>query len=85
VSQRTSQEIENTLEDLLAHGCDLLTMGQYLAPSKNHFPVKKYYTPDEFSNWGEKARKMGFRAALSGPLVRSSYRASSLYRAAGGS
>ena len=80
----TDAQIENTLEDLLAHGCDLLTIGQYLAPSKDHFPVKKYYTPGEFSNWGEKARKMGFKAALSGPLVRSSYRAGNLYRAAGG-
>ena len=78
----TETEIETTLKDLLARGCDLLTIGQYLAPSKNHFPVKKYYTPGEFSGWGEKARKMGFKAALSGPLVRSSYRALSLYREA---
>ncbi|HAF94725.1 MAG: lipoyl synthase [Elusimicrobia bacterium GWC2_51_8] len=78
----TDAQIESTLEDLLAHGCDLLTIGQYLAPSKNHFPVKKYYTPEEFSDWGQKARKMGFKAALSGPLVRSSYQALSLYRAA---
>ena len=80
----TDAQIETALEDLLAHNCDLLTIGQYLAPSKGHFPVKKYYTPEEFANWGEKAEKMGFKAALSGPLVRSSYQAGRLYHAAGG-
>ena len=80
----TDAQIETTLADLLAHGCDLLTIGQYLAPSKDHFPVKKYYTPEDFSRWGDKAGKMGFKAVLSGPLVRSSYRADRLYKSAGG-
>ncbi|HAT72712.1 MAG TPA: lipoyl synthase [Elusimicrobia bacterium] len=77
-------ELENTLADLAAHGCDLLTLGQYLAPSKTHRPVVKYYTEEEFSGWGEKARSLGFKAVLSGPLVRSSYRAAALYRSAKG-
>ena len=73
------EELRRAIEDLAGHGCDLLTLGQYLAPSKEHRPVEKYYTEDEFAGWGEKARAAGFKAVLSGPLVRSSYRASSLY------
>ena len=80
----TGAQIEQTLHDLRAHGCDLLTLGQYLAPSRTHFPVKRYYTPGEFAAWGKKAEKLGFKAALSGPLVRSSYRARWLYDRAGG-
>lgn len=75
----TQEEIERTLGDLAEHQCDLLTLGQYLAPSKSHRPVEKYYTHEEFAAWGEKARAAGFKAVLSGPLVRSSYRAGSLY------
>ncbi|OGR68713.1 MAG: lipoyl synthase [Elusimicrobia bacterium GWC2_61_19] len=78
----TPAELERTMADLAAHGCDLLTLGQYLAPSRTHRPVVKYYTEEEFSGWGEKARALGFKAVLSGPLVRSSYRAASLYRSA---
>jgi lipoic acid synthetase len=80
----TPAELEKALGDLVAHGCDLLTLGQYLAPSKAHRPVQKYYTEEEFARWGEKARALGFKAVLSGPLVRSSYRASSLYKEAHG-
>ncbi|OGR61949.1 MAG: lipoyl synthase [Elusimicrobia bacterium GWB2_63_22] len=75
----TGAELETALGDLVEHGCDLLTLGQYLAPTKTHRPVQKYYTEEEFARWGEKARAAGFRAVLSGPLVRSSYRASALY------
>lgn len=75
----TPEEIERTLGDLVEHHCDLLTLGQYLAPSNSHRPVEKYYTPEEFAAWGGKARAAGFKAVLSGPLVRSSYRAGSLY------
>lgn len=75
----TDEEIKNTLIDLLENNCDLLTMGQYLAPSKKHLPAEKYYTPEEFEEWGEKAKNMGFKAVLSGPLVRSSYKADYLY------
>ncbi|HAH32973.1 MAG TPA: lipoyl synthase [Elusimicrobia bacterium] len=80
----TDDQIETTLEDLLASGCDLLTIGQYLAPSKNHFQVKKYYTPEDFAGWCKKAREMGFKAVLAAPLARSSYQASRLYHNAGG-
>lgn len=73
------EELRRALEDLAAQGCDLLTLGQYLAPSKEHRPVEKYYTVEEFAYWGEKARSAGFKAVLAGPLVRSSYRASALY------
>jgi lipoic acid synthetase len=52
-----------------------LTMGQYLAPSKNHAPVARYIPPEEFEMWGDAARRMGFASVASGPLVRSSYRA----------
>ncbi len=80
----TAAELERALGDLVENGCDLLTLGQYLAPTKSHRPVAKYYTEEEFAGWGEKARSLGFKAVLSGPLVRSSYRASSLYREAAG-
>lgn len=72
-------ELLRAIGDLAANGCDLLTLGQYLSPSKEHRPVEKYYTVEEFSAWGEKARAAGFKAVLAGPLVRSSYRASALY------
>lgn len=75
----TPEELEKAMGDLVEHHCDLLTLGQYLAPSNTHRPVQKYYTEEEFALWGEKARKAGFKAVLSGPLVRSSYRASRLY------
>lgn len=73
------EELKKALEDLAAQGCDLLTLGQYLAPSKEHRAVEKYYTVEEFAYWGEKARAAGFKAVLAGPLARSSYRASGLY------
>ncbi|OGR44829.1 MAG: lipoyl synthase [Elusimicrobia bacterium GWA2_61_42] len=76
------EELEKALGDLAEHGCDLLTLGQYLAPSKTHRPVVKYYTEEEFARWGEKAKALGLKAVLSGPLVRSSYRAAQLYREA---
>lgn len=78
------EELERALGDLVSHGCDLLTLGQYLAPSKEHRPVAKYYTEEEFARWGERARAAGFKAVLSGPLVRSSYRAKALYEEARG-
>ncbi len=77
-------ELEKAIGDLAGQGCDILTLGQYLAPSRAHRPVVKYYTGEEFAEWGEKARKLGFKAVLSGPLVRSSYRAGSLYEEAHG-
>jgi lipoic acid synthetase len=80
----SEKELERVLLDLLACGCDVLTLGQYLAPSKKHMPVERYLTPEEFSAWEEKACKLGFKAALCGPLVRSSYHAGALYRKAKG-
>ncbi len=78
----SENEIESALADLREHGCDLLTLGQYLAPSREHLPVERYATPEEFLFWEERAEKLGFKAALCGPLVRSSYRAGALYRKA---
>src|SRR5210317_1714958 len=74
----TDKEIGKTLMDLKYAGCMCLTMGQYLAPSKNHAPVARYVAPDEFEMWAETARNMGFKAVAAGPLVRSSYRAHDL-------
>ncbi len=71
----TNNEIKKTLEDLRNVGCKLLTLGQYLAPSKDHVPVARYVPPEEFEMWAATARSMGFRAVAAGPLVRSSYRA----------
>lgn len=68
-------EVIEVMADLRQHGCDILTIGQYLAPSKDHLPVKKYYTPGEFKELEEVGLKLGFSHIESGPLVRSSYRA----------
>ncbi len=76
----TEREITETMEDLLNAGCDIMTMGQYLRPSKSHFPVNEYVHPDVFERLGEKARSMGFKAAASSPLVRSSYMAHEIFR-----
>ena len=71
----TVEEVESVMRDLVAHGCDLLTLGQYLQPSKAHLPVQRYYHPDEFARLKEKGLELGFRHVESGPLVRSSYHA----------
>ena len=75
----TASEIEQALRDLAGTGCDILTLGQYLQPSKGHLPVERFVHPDEFDAWREVALGMGFAAVVSGPLVRSSYRAGELY------
>jgi lipoic acid synthetase len=75
----TNAEIQQTLEDLLHAGCRLLTLGQYLPPSPQHYPLHRYLLPWEFDTWREKALKMGFVAAASGPLVRSSHQAERLF------
>jgi lipoic acid synthetase len=74
------EEIFNTLKDLLYSGCRLLTLGQYLRPTKAHLPVKRFVAPQEFDNWREIALEMGFNEAACGPFVRSSYHAKKLYR-----
>lgn len=71
----TWEEIVNLIEDLRNVNCDLLTIGQYLSPSKEHLSVAKYYHPDEFAELKRIGEKMGFLHVESGPLVRSSYQA----------
>jgi len=71
----TRDEVVETLADLRQVGCDRLTLGQYMRPSLEHLPVRKYWTPDEFEALGTVARQMGFIHVRSGPLVRSSYHA----------
>lgn len=75
----TMAQLEDSLADLLAHGCDIVTIGQYLQPSRNHLPVEKYYSPEEFSSLESTARKMGFGRVAAGPFVRSSYKAQDLF------
>jgi lipoic acid synthetase len=75
-------EITAAMRDLRAVGCDLLTITQYLRPSPRHHPVDRWVTPAEFDELGDEARALGFAGVMSGPLVRSSYRAGRLYRAA---
>jgi lipoyl synthase len=68
-------EVHQVMQDLLAHGCSMLTLGQYLQPSKAHLPVKAYITPAEFDKYGKIAKEMGFKQVASAPMVRSSYHA----------
>jgi lipoic acid synthetase len=75
----TSSEIRATLLDLKRSGCRLVTLGQYLAPSRDHWPMARYVTPAEFDQWGREARDLGFAGAASAPLVRSSYRAEAMW------
>ena len=71
----TKDEIANSIRDLANVGCSILTLGQYLSPSAQHVPVERFVHPDEFVQWREFARELGFRHVESGPLVRSSYHA----------
>jgi lipoic acid synthetase len=71
----TEDEIIATARDLRDAGVDIFTMGQYLAPTGNHHPVRRYYTPEEFTELGNQARALGFHHVESAPLVRSSYMA----------
>ena len=71
----TEEEILEVARDLRACGVDIFTMGQYLAPTGNHHPVRRYYTPGEFAELGRQARQLGFHHVESAPLVRSSYMA----------
>jgi lipoic acid synthetase len=68
-------EIESTLQDLRAHDCQMLTLGQYLQPSRDHLPVDRYLEPVEFEALANLARELGFTSVASAPLVRSSYHA----------
>ena len=71
----TEEEIREVLTDLKAHQVDIVTFGQYLRPTKNHLPVDRYVTPEEFVTYREWGLDMGFLEVVSGPMVRSSYRA----------
>jgi lipoic acid synthetase len=71
----TPEEVRRTMADLREHGCDLLTVGQYLRPSMKHLPVERYWHPDEFAALAEEGARLGFAHVEAGPLVRSSYHA----------
>ncbi len=78
----TREEISQAMRDLHAAGTELLTITQYLRPSVRHHPIDRWVTPEEFDELAEEATAIGFVGVLSGPLVRSSYRAGRLYRQA---
>ncbi len=71
----TREEVLAVLQDLRRHRCDMLTLGQYLQPSRDHLPVRRYVPPEEFDQLAHLAREMGFKQVAAGPLVRSSYHA----------
>jgi len=75
----TGEEILTALQDLRDHGVQILTIGQYLQPTRKHLSVKRFVHPDEFSFWEETAKTLGFLGVASGPLVRSSFKASHLF------
>jgi lipoic acid synthetase len=75
-------EISQALRDLYAAGCELVTITQYLRPSPRHHPVERWVRPEEFVELREEAEQLGFAGVMSGPLVRSSYRAGRLYQQA---
>ena len=75
------EEVFETMKHLVDHGCDILTIGQYLQPTKNHLPVDRFVTPEEFAMYKEEGLKMGFKIVESSPLVRSSYHADKHARA----
>jgi lipoyl synthase len=78
----TREEISATMQDLRTAGCDLLTITQYLRPSPRHHPVSRWVKPAEFVDLQSEAEELGFLGVMSGPLVRSSYRAGRLYQQA---
>ncbi|MCK5125659.1 MAG: lipoyl synthase [candidate division Zixibacteria bacterium] len=76
----TEEELHSLFEDIAQIGVEVLTIGQYLAPSKQHHPVIKYYSPEEFDRIGDEARALGIKTVVAGPLVRSSYKAADVLR-----
>lgn len=74
----TDAEIHETMRDLRRTGCELLTVGQYLSPSRDHLPVDRFVRPAVFEQYGKQALSLGFKAVASGPLVRSSFNAADL-------
>jgi lipoic acid synthetase len=73
--------LKTVIADMRSWGVDILTLGQYLQPSRKHLPIERYYTPDEFRELKEYALGLGFKWAECGPLVRSSYNAEEQVRA----
>ncbi|MCW8811707.1 MAG: lipoyl synthase [Ignavibacteriaceae bacterium] len=71
----TTNEVLDLMKDLYSHGCEIMTIGQYLQPSKQHLPVDRFVTPEEFRMYKAEGLKMGFKVVESSPLVRSSYHA----------
>ena len=78
----TREEISQALKDLRSAGCDLITITQYLRPTNKHHPVERWVKPEEFVEMAAEAKEIGFLGVMSGPLVRSSYRAGRLYKQA---
>ena len=76
----SADELRQTMTDLLEHGCDLLTIGQYLQPSEGHLAVVRFVTPEEFEHFKGEALDLGFKGVASSPTVRSSFEAGTLYR-----
>jgi lipoyl synthase len=75
-----AEEIETVFQDLVAVGCDMVTLGQYLSPSLAHVPVHRYVLRYEFAYWRDVGLRMGLRSVASGPLVRSSYKAQYFFK-----
>jgi lipoic acid synthetase len=80
----TRQEIEQALRDLMASGVEIVTLGQYLQPTRRSLPVGEYLRPEQFDGYRDYGRALGFRLVFSGPLVRSSYMADSIHREVAG-
>jgi lipoic acid synthetase len=76
----TNDEVRSAMRDLREIDCDILTIGQYLAPSPQHAPVARFVEPAEFAAWESEARALGFAAVAAGPFVRSSYQAESVFQ-----
>ena len=76
----TEDEVLQAMDDILATGCSILTLGQYLQPTAHHLPVKEYISPQQFEKYKKIALDKGFKYVESGPLVRSSYHAESVLR-----
>jgi lipoic acid synthetase len=76
----TKEEILTTMDDLRAVGCDILTIGQYLSPTKRCFPIKRYYHPQEFEEFAREGKERGFKWIEAGPLVRSSFHANDQWK-----
>ena len=74
----TDEEVHDCINDLYNSGVDILTIGQYLPPSRKHWKLKSYVHPDQFDDWAKYAKELGFKSVASSPMVRSSYKAGSL-------